>query len=53
MVILTNSIFNIFTEYFYNILTQDKTYFDTDIITLPNVRVKRLAEFKNVSLIFI
>jgi len=43
----------IFAENFYNIFTQDKTFLDTDKIILPNLRVKRLAESKNVSLIII
>ncbi|XP_029345825.1 plexin domain-containing protein 2-like [Acyrthosiphon pisum] len=29
---------------FYKISTQDKTFLETDIITLPSVRIKRLAE---------
>jgi len=36
--------FYFFADNFYNIFTQDKTFLETDIITLPNVRIKRLAE---------
>lgn len=43
-VILINKIFIFFADHFYKISTQDKTFLDTNIITLPNVRIKRLAE---------
>lgn len=43
-VFLTISTVSPHEEYFYKISTQDKTFLDTDIITLPNVRIKRLAE---------
>ncbi|CAH1723849.1 plexin domain-containing protein 2 [Aphis gossypii] len=43
-VFLTISSVSPHEEYFYKTSTYDKTFLDTDIITLPNVRIKRSAE---------
>ncbi|XP_025205299.1 plexin domain-containing protein 2 [Melanaphis sacchari] len=43
-VFLTISTVSPHQEYFYKTSTNDETFLDTDIITLPNVRIKRSAE---------